>query len=125
MAQTTFETDESHDLISADKVDGTTVYGADGDKIGSIKTVMIDKRGGQVPYAVLSAGGFLGIGEEYHQVPWSKLHYDEKLHGYRIDVTEDQLRGAPHFKANEYRKATSRENEKRVYDYYGVPPYWM
>lgn len=125
MATHAIEVDENHDLISADKVDGTSVYGADGDKIGSIKTVMIEKRGGNVPYAVLSAGGFLGIGEEYHQVPWSKLTYDTKLGGYRLDVTEDQLRDAPRFKADESRQAFSRDREQRVYDYYGVPPYWL
>ena len=123
--QTTFATKETHDLISADRVDGTTVYGADGEKIGSIKTVMIDKRGGYVPYAVLSAGGFLGIGEEYHQVPWEKLNYDTKLDGYRLDVTEDVLRGAPRFKMDETGDAFTREREQRVYDYYGVPPYWL
>tara|TARA_R110000787_G_scaffold123014_1_gene233918 strand:+ start:108 stop:476 length:369 start_codon:yes stop_codon:yes gene_type:complete len=116
--------EETHSLISAEKVDGTSVYGADEDKIGSVKSVMIDKRGGNVAYAVLSVGGFLGIGEKYHSVPWSKLDYDEKLGGYRLDVTEDQLRDAPTFDSKDARTAFTRENEQRVYDYYGVPPYW-
>lgn len=119
------ETDESHDLIAAEKVDGTSVYGADGDKIGSVKSVMLKKRGGDVAYAVLSVGGFLGIGDEYHTVPWAKLDYDTEVGGYRLDVTEDQLRGAPRFKEQDSRTAFTRENEQRIHDYYGVPAYWI
>ena len=60
---------ETVNLIGSDKVDGTAVYGADGNKIGSIQRVMIDKLSGKVAYAVLSFGGFLGMGEDYYPVP--------------------------------------------------------
>jgi PRC-barrel domain protein len=55
---------------------------------------MIDKRSGKVAYAVVSFGGFLGMGEDYYPMPWSKLDYDTSLGGYRVDITEDQLKGA-------------------------------
>ena len=118
-------TEETHALISASKVDGTSVYGSDGDKIGSVDTLMIDKRGGSVAYAVLSVGGFLGIGDKHHSVPWTKLKYDENLGGYRLNVTEEQLKSAPSFEAREADKAFKRDYEERVYSHYDVPPYWI
>ena len=66
----TGQTDETDRLISSDKVEGTTVYNRNGDNIGSINHLMIDKVSGQVEYAVMSTGGFLGIGESYSPVPW-------------------------------------------------------
>ena len=82
-------------LIESDRVEGTTVYDPQGKNIGNIKRLMIEKISGRVAYAVMSFGGFLGMGEEEHAVPWSKLTYDTSLGGYRTDITEDQLRGAP------------------------------
>ena len=81
-------------LIESDRVEGTTVYDPRGNNIGFIKRLMIEKLSGKVAYAVLSFGGFLGIGEEEHTIPWSKLTYDTSLGGYRTDITEEQLRGA-------------------------------
>jgi PRC-barrel domain len=65
---------ETAGLIGSDKVEGTNVYGATGEKIGSIERVMIDKRSGHVAYAVLSFGGFLGIGSDYYPIPWTSYH---------------------------------------------------
>jgi hypothetical protein len=114
---------ETSALIGSDKVDGTAVYGADKEKMGSIERVMIDKVSGKVAYAVLSFGGFMGIGEDYYPIPWPMLKYDTNLDGYRVSLTKDQLTRAP-----KYSKSTdwnwSRENDERVYDYYSVPPYW-
>ena len=69
-------TDETSSLISSDKVEGTAVYNRPGDKLGSIHSVMIDKISGKVAYAVMSFGGFLGIGDRYHPLPWHVLTYD-------------------------------------------------
>lgn len=118
------ETNETHDLISADKVDGTAVYGRGGDKIGTVKSVMIGKRSGRVAHAVLSVGGVLGMGGEYHTVPWDKLDYDTDLNGYRLDVTEEQLKNAPTFRENDTGKLYDRSYEERVYSHYGSTPYY-
>ncbi|SIR14569.1 PRC-barrel domain-containing protein [Rhizobium sp. RU35A] len=115
---------DSYALIASDKVEGTRVYGADGKRIGSIERVILEKRGGRVAYAVLSFGGFLGIGDDYYPLPWEKLRYDEELDGYRIDLTKDQITAAPRFD-NLDDDRFYRNNDRTVYDYYGVPPYWM
>jgi hypothetical protein len=78
-------------------VEGTIVYDPRGSEIGSIKRLMIDKVSGRVCYAVMSFGGLLGMGTEEHAVPWNKLTYDTNLGGYRTDITEQELRGAPTF----------------------------
>jgi sporulation protein YlmC with PRC-barrel domain len=89
--------DETANLIASDKVEGTAVYGPDGDKIGRIENLMIDKRSGQVVYAVLSFGGFLGIGKDHYPIPWQVLKYDENRGGYVVNITRDQLENAPRY----------------------------
>ena len=70
MATTIDSRKETVSLIGSDKVQGTSVYGADDKRIGSVQRVMLDKIGGKVAYAVVSFGGFLGIGEDYYPLPW-------------------------------------------------------
>ena len=111
-------------LIESDRVEGTTVYDREGNDIGSIKRLMIEKLSGQVAYAVMSFGGFLGMGSEEHTIPWSKLNYDTSLGGYRTDITEDQLRGAPTFYRDQDWDWSDRNREQELHDYYRAPYYW-
>jgi hypothetical protein len=120
---TTLDTKETVSLIGSDKVEGTAVYGADEKKIGSIERAMIDKISGKVAYAVLSFGGFMGMGEDYYPVPWSTLRYDTNLGGYRVNLTKEQLDRAPKYSKSQGWNWT-RENDLRVYDYYRARPYW-
>ena len=111
-------------LIESDRVEGTSVYGSDNSHIGSITRLMIDKQSGQVAYAVMSFGGFLGLGEETYTIPWGKLTYNTDLGGYSTDVSSDQVKGSPDFaRQNDY-AWNNREDERRLHDYYGVSPYW-
>ena len=116
------EAQETADLIGSDKVEGTTVYDANGEHIGSIERVMIDKRSGQVAYAVLSFGGFLGIGSDHYPIPWESLKYDTSLGGYRLNITEQQLKGAPKYQGNSW-DWEDYERRRNVRDYYNTP--WM
>jgi hypothetical protein len=117
------ESRETTSLIGSDKVDGTAVYGVDEKKIGRVERMMIDKMSGKVAYAVLSFGGFLGMGEDYYPTPWSNLTYDTRLGGYRVNLTKDQLEKAPKYgKKSDW--TWSRANDVRIYDYYGAAPYW-
>jgi hypothetical protein len=116
-------TRETTSLIGSDKVDGTAVYGADRNKIGSVQRVMIDKISGKVAYAVISFGGFLGMGEDYYPVPWNTLKYDTNLGGYVTGITEASLKGAPKYSRNSDWD-WSRDNDQRVYQHYKAAPYW-
>ena len=119
----TLKTKETVSLIGSDKVQGTVVYGTDEKKIGKLERVMIDKISGKVAHAVLSFGGFMGMGEDYYPVPWSMLKYDTNLGGYRVNLTKVQLEKAP-----KYNKSTdwkwNHDNDRLVYDYYKAKPYW-
>jgi hypothetical protein len=109
---------ETHALIAADKVEGTSVYDAQGEKMGSIHRIMIDKLTGKVDYAVMSFGGFLGIGDRYHPLPWSMLTYDEGLDGYVVNLSKDKLKSAPSYAETELAWHDPRFGTT-VTDYYG------
>ncbi|WP_375408758.1 PRC-barrel domain-containing protein [uncultured Methylobacterium sp.] len=87
--------DETSRLIASNKVEGTAVYGRDGEHLGSVHNFMVDKVSGQVAYAVLAFGGFLGLGESHHPLPWRSLRYSVELGGYVVDIDRDTLSGAP------------------------------
>jgi PRC-barrel domain len=114
------EARETGSLIGSDKVEGTAVYGANDTKIGSIERVMIDKMSGRVSYAVLSFGGFLGIGDDHYPLPWQSLKYDTNLGGYRTGITETQLKGAPKYSNDNAWNWNDPARARAVNDYYGV-----
>ena len=113
---------ETGTLIGSDKVEGTAVYGADENQVGSIERVMIDKRSGKVSYAVLSFGGFLGIGDEHYPLPWESLKYDTALGGYRTGITERQLQKAPKYGDDNDWNWEDQPRNRAVNDYYGIVP---
>jgi len=116
--------DETLSLIASDKVEGTAVYGVDRQKIGRIDNVMIDKLGGKVAYAVLSFGGFLGLGTEHYPLPWPMLKYDESLGGYLINLSSERFKNAPRYGENENWEWTS-ENRTKVDRFYEATSYTM
>ena len=86
---------ETRDLIASDKVEGTAVYDNTGEKLGSVHNFMVDKRSGKVAYAVLSFGGFLGMGSNFHPLPWDQLTYEPSQGGYVVHLTREQLEASP------------------------------
>jgi len=109
-------------LVSSSDVNGTVVYGKDGSNIGSIDHLMIDKQSGKVAYAVMGFGGFLGMGEEHHPVPWNKLTFDPSRDGFVTDITETEVKGAPERTEGWH---DNRDWETRMHDHYLVPHYWV
>jgi sporulation protein YlmC with PRC-barrel domain len=109
---------ETTSLIAASKVNGTRVYDTAGESLGSIHDVMLDKRSGQVKYAVLSFGGFLGMGEKYHPLPWDQLTYSEQHGGYVVNLDRDRLEGAPVYAASETPDWSSPSYPGSIDDYY-------
>ena len=109
-----------HACISSSKVTGTAVYNPNGDKLGSIDDVVIDKLSGKVRYAALEFGGLFGMGGDRYPVPWNMLKYDTRLDGYVVPIKKEQLEKAPHFS-----KTSSpdydEEYGRNVYNHYGIP----
>ena len=110
-------------LIAAERVTGTDVYNLQGDRLGTVEDIMIDKVSGRAIYAVMSFGGFLGIGEKHHPLPWSTLKYDERRGGYVVALDRKVLEGAPTYDDAESFSWTP-DYGRQVDKYYGVPTYW-
>ena len=117
----TMEARETAGLIGSDKVEGTAVYGADGNKIGSIERVMIGKINGKVAYAVLGFGGFLGLGDDHYPLPWQTLTYNTELGGYQVPLINDELTNAPRYGRNEEWDWEDQARTRAINEYYGVP----
>jgi sporulation protein YlmC with PRC-barrel domain len=90
-----------YSVISSDKVEGTSVYNATGEKLGSIDDLMIDRHSGQVKYAVLEFGGFLGMGTDRYPIPWTMLKYDTQHSGYVVPLDKAKLEKAPKYTDNQ------------------------
>lgn len=112
------EIDESDRMIASNKVEGTAVYSEDGDKLGSIYNFMVDKRSGQVEYAVLQFGGLFGLGSDYYPLPWEMLTYDTDKGGYVVDIDKETLEGAPRY--GDAEPTHDRAYGERIYGYYGI-----
>ena len=112
-------TTTTNDIISSERVEGTSVYNNQGDKLGSIDNLMIDKHSGQVRYAVLEFGGFLGMGTDRYPLPWSMLKYDTTRDGYVVPLDKAKLEGAPRYENEKIPEYTSEYN-RGVNSYYGV-----
>lgn len=110
--------------ICASKVIGTPVFNSAGEKIGKVEDVMLEKESNNIMYGVVGFGGFLGMGEKYHPIPWSSLNYDEERDGYIVPFTKDQLKNAP---ADTKEELTANDGvgvRDAAYDYYRVDRYW-
>jgi hypothetical protein len=112
-------TDETYNLISADKVVGTAVYNRMGESLGSIYGLMLNKINGQVAYAIMSFGGFLGIGESYHPLPWRVLTYDPKMGAYVVDLDRNRLENAPRYTSAD--QTDWYRDRDRIDAYYMMP----
>ena len=113
-----------HQFIASDRIEGTAVRRPNGDMIGHIERLMIDKVSGQVSYAVMSSGGFLGMGAKLLPLPWGRLRYSPRFEAYELDLDEDELRRAPSFRADADFDWGDRSQEAELHRYYGIPPYW-
>ena len=115
----TLAREETNRLIASDRVEGTTVYNRNGEKLGSVRNFMVDKRTGKADYAVLQFGGLFGLGSDHYPIPWDMLDYDTDLGGYVVDIEKSKLEGAPRYASEQpsYDHLYGRE----VYGYWGVP----
>jgi hypothetical protein len=111
------------DLISTSRVIGTDVYNDADEHLGTVDEIMLHRQSDKIAYAVMSFGGFLGIGEKYHPLPWSVLDYDPLKGGYVVKMSKELLRDAPSFARDDIVESDLAWREP-VHSYYGVAPYW-
>ncbi len=109
--------------IPASKVQGTNIYNANGEKIGHVEDIMLDKLSDNIMFAVIGFGGFLGMGEKYHPVPWALLDYSKDKSGYIVSLDKEVLKQAPAYSLDELTENDGDIREK-TFGYYKVPPYW-
>lgn len=110
--------------IRAKKAIGTAVFNTQGDKIGAVEDIVLDKLSNNIMYAVVSFGGFLKMGEKYHPLPWAQLTYDERRDGYVVPYTKEELESAP---AADIDSLTANDGElyrDRAYDHFKAQRYW-
>ena len=121
-----YKTSSSHGpgpaLMGADTLIGDGVVNGDDDKLGDIKEIMLDMHTGQVAYAVLAFGGFLGMGEKLCAVPWQALHLDTTNHRFVLDVEKERLKQAPGFDKDAWPDMADVGWATQVHTFYGTDP---
>ena len=110
--------------ILASRVTGTKVRDASGRNVGEVKDIVLDKTSNNIMFAVVSFGGFLGMGEKYHALPWAELDYDPSSDAYIVSWTKEQLQAAPSDSLEELTKSDGMTYRNRAFDYYKTPRYW-
>jgi len=110
--------------VKASSIIGTDVVNPKGDNLGDIKEVVIDPRTGKVAYAVVSFGGFLGMGTKLFAIPFSAFAYDVEKNEYVLDVSKERLEKAPGFDPDHWPKMSEEKWNREVYKYYERAPYW-
>ena len=113
------------DAIRASRVIGTEVYNTAGEHIGDIEDVMLEKTSNGIMFAIVGFGGFLGIGEKYHAIPWASLDYDEDRNGYVVPYDKEQLRAAPSYSVDELTEDDGLKARDASYSYYTPEQYWL
>ena len=115
----TLDREETRRLIASDRVEGTHVYNTQGEKLGTVKNFMVDKRSGKAEYAVMEFGGLFGLGSDHYPIPWDMLDYDTGKDGYVVNLSKEQIEGAPRHTQNEAPEYTDNYG-RTIYGYYGL-----
>lgn len=112
------------ELMAAATLDGDKVLSTEGDDVGKIKDIMLDVRSGRVAYAVLSSGGFLGIGDKLLAIPWGALTLDAERKCFLLDMPTESIRNAPGFDKDHWPSMADETWATSIHQYYGREPYW-
>ncbi|WP_345815358.1 PRC-barrel domain-containing protein [Paraburkholderia sp. PREW-6R] len=112
------------DVMAAATLDGNKVMSSDGEHVGKISDIMLDVRGGRIAYAVLSSGGFLGVGDTLHAIPWSALTLDTDDRCFVLDAPAERIKSAPGFDKEHWPAMADAQWGASVYEYYNRTPYW-
>jgi len=113
------------DIMAAATLDGNKVMTSDGEHVGKISDIMLDVRGGRIAYAVLSEGGFLGVGAKLHAIPWSALTLDTAEKCFYIDIAAQRLKDDPGFDEDHWPSMADEAWGTSTHSYYNRQPYWQ
>jgi len=112
------------EVMAASDFEGEDVVNQQGETLGDIEEIMLDVRSGRIAYAVLAAGGFLGIGEKYFAIPWSALTLDTDRKCFMLNIDKERLKNAPGFDKDHWPSMADQRWAGDVHSYYGAQPYW-
>ena len=112
------------EIMAASSFEGENVVNNQGETVGEIEEIMLDVRSGRIAYAVMSVGGFLGIGEKYFAVPWRAFTMDTDNHRFILDVDKERLNNAPGFDKDHWPSMGDQSWAMQVHTYYSTRPYW-
>lgn len=110
--------------IRATRVVGTAIHDTKGNRIGDVQDIVLDKMSNNIMFAVISFGGFLGVGEKYHAVPWSALDYSEAEDAYVVGLSKEELAAAPADSLDALTGGEGISYRNKSFDYYKARPYW-
>lgn len=116
--------------IKASSIIGTRVVDAKGENLGEVKEIVIDPRSGRVAYAVVSFGGFLGMGTKLFAIPFGALEYkitesDLVQSEYVLNISRERLQAAPGFDPDNWPLMADEKWHRALHDYYERTPYWI
>lgn len=114
----------TNQVLSSSTLTGDNVVNDQGENIGEITEIMIDTNQGQVAYAVLKFGGFLGLGDKLFAIPWSALQLDTDNKSFVLNVDKETLKQAEGFDQDDWPDMANYEWSSRIYDHYEIPRYW-
>jgi sporulation protein YlmC with PRC-barrel domain len=112
------------EVMAAATLNGDDVVNAQGENLGEITDIMLDVEGGRIAYAVLSFGGFLGMGDKLYAVPWQALELDADNKRFILNVEKDRLKQAPGFDKDHWPSMADPTFASQIYSFYGSEPYW-
>jgi sporulation protein YlmC with PRC-barrel domain len=112
------------EIMDAATLKGDTVVNSSGEDLGKIEAIMLDVTGGRIAYAVLSFGGFLGMGSKHFAVPWSAFTIDAGEKRFILGLSKDRLENAPGFDKDHWPSMADPAWATQVHAYYNVTPYW-
>ena len=112
------------EVMAADTLEGDKVLNRRGEDLGTIEDIMIDVQRGRVAYAVMSCGGFLGMGDKLFAIPWNALTLDANRHCFVLDADKERFEKAPGFDKDHWPSMADNSWANQVHDFYGVRPYW-
>jgi sporulation protein YlmC with PRC-barrel domain len=109
-------------VVAASKLDGDTIYSADGKDVGKMKEIMLDMHSGRIAYVVLSSGGFLGMGDKLLAIPWHVLTLDSKQKCFKLSISSEKIKNAPDFDKDSWPSMADHAWATSVREYYGIEP---